>query len=195
MQCKFALDYRRTFTSPTTVWPCSSFYKLREKTLVHSVCCKEPILTSFLSCSCFAGITACRVSRSDYSVKILIQINKIVINVYLCRRKSLCIKRRISQIWLMKTKTFKEHRRYNTGKDRIVYLNILAKHRHTLTAQRTSTFLASKSTTMASVLVPVAYVIIVFGGLFVFSYFYRKRTSSAYCANGGLLSNPNIHFS
>ncbi|KAG6814327.1 hypothetical protein H0H92_013452 [Tricholoma furcatifolium] len=31
---------------------------------------------------------------------------------------------------------------------------------------------------MASVFVPVAYVIIVFGGLFVFSYFYRKHTSS-----------------
>ncbi|TFK42654.1 Pre protein translocase subunit Sec66-domain-containing protein [Crucibulum laeve] len=30
---------------------------------------------------------------------------------------------------------------------------------------------------MASVLVPVAYIIIVFGGLFVFSYFYRKHTS------------------
>jgi len=28
------------------------------------------------------------------------------------------------------------------------------------------------------VLVPVAYVIIVFGGLFIFSYFYRKRTST-----------------
>ena len=33
---------------------------------------------------------------------------------------------------------------------------------------------------MASVLVPVAYVIIVFGGLFVFSYFYRKQASSVY---------------
>ncbi|KJA20229.1 hypothetical protein HYPSUDRAFT_217124 [Hypholoma sublateritium FD-334 SS-4] len=31
---------------------------------------------------------------------------------------------------------------------------------------------------MTSVLVPVAYVIIVFGGLFVFSYFYRKHTAS-----------------
>jgi len=31
---------------------------------------------------------------------------------------------------------------------------------------------------MASVLVPVVYVIIVFGGLFVFSYFYRKHTST-----------------
>ncbi|PPQ63059.1 hypothetical protein CVT24_005914 [Panaeolus cyanescens] len=31
---------------------------------------------------------------------------------------------------------------------------------------------------MASVLVPVAYVIIIFGGLFVFSYFYRKKTST-----------------
>lgn len=31
---------------------------------------------------------------------------------------------------------------------------------------------------MASVLVPVAYLIIIFGGLFVFSYFYRKHTSS-----------------
>jgi len=31
---------------------------------------------------------------------------------------------------------------------------------------------------MASVLVPVAYVIIVFGGLFVFSFFYRRHTSS-----------------
>ncbi|KAF8163235.1 Pre protein translocase subunit Sec66-domain-containing protein [Crassisporium funariophilum] len=31
---------------------------------------------------------------------------------------------------------------------------------------------------MASVLVPVAYVIIVFGGLFVFSFFYRKHTST-----------------
>ncbi|KAG6854637.1 hypothetical protein C0991_004239 [Blastosporella zonata] len=31
---------------------------------------------------------------------------------------------------------------------------------------------------MASVLVPIAYIIIVFGGLFVFSYFYRKHTSS-----------------
>lgn len=30
---------------------------------------------------------------------------------------------------------------------------------------------------MTSVLVPVAYVIIVFGGLFVFSYFYRKHTA------------------
>ena len=40
---------------------------------------------------------------------------------------------------------------------------------------------------MASVLVPVAYVIIVFGGLFVFSYFYRKHTSSTSSANGPLL--------
>ncbi|KAH9484342.1 Translocation protein sec66 [Psilocybe cubensis] len=31
---------------------------------------------------------------------------------------------------------------------------------------------------MASVLVPVAYIIIIFGGLFVFSYFYRKHTST-----------------
>ncbi|THU99316.1 hypothetical protein K435DRAFT_498576 [Dendrothele bispora CBS 962.96] len=31
---------------------------------------------------------------------------------------------------------------------------------------------------MASVLVPVAYVIIVFGSLFLFSYFYRKRAAS-----------------
>ncbi|KIK08699.1 hypothetical protein K443DRAFT_672228 [Laccaria amethystina LaAM-08-1] len=31
---------------------------------------------------------------------------------------------------------------------------------------------------MASVFVPVAYVIIVFGGLFIFSYFYRKHTST-----------------
>jgi translocation protein SEC66 len=31
---------------------------------------------------------------------------------------------------------------------------------------------------MASVLVPVAYVIIIFGGLFIFSYFYRKRTAT-----------------
>ncbi|KAJ3513658.1 hypothetical protein NLJ89_g2836 [Agrocybe chaxingu] len=31
---------------------------------------------------------------------------------------------------------------------------------------------------MASVLVPVAYVIIIFGGLFVFSFFYRKHTST-----------------
>jgi len=31
---------------------------------------------------------------------------------------------------------------------------------------------------MASVLVPIAYLIIVFGGLFVFSYFYRKHTST-----------------
>ncbi|PFH50647.1 hypothetical protein AMATHDRAFT_144502 [Amanita thiersii Skay4041] len=31
---------------------------------------------------------------------------------------------------------------------------------------------------MASLLVPVAYLIIVFGGLFVFSYFYRKHSSS-----------------
>lgn len=31
---------------------------------------------------------------------------------------------------------------------------------------------------MASVLIPVAYILIVFGGLFVFSYFYRKRTAS-----------------
>ncbi|KAF7778782.1 hypothetical protein Agabi119p4_3127 [Agaricus bisporus var. burnettii] len=30
---------------------------------------------------------------------------------------------------------------------------------------------------MASVLVPVAYIIIVFGGLFVFSYFYRRHTT------------------
>ncbi|TFK29869.1 translocation protein sec66 [Coprinopsis marcescibilis] len=30
---------------------------------------------------------------------------------------------------------------------------------------------------MASVLVPIAYVIIVFGGLFLFSFFYRKHTS------------------
>jgi len=30
---------------------------------------------------------------------------------------------------------------------------------------------------MASVLVPVAYLIIIFGGLFVFSFFYRKHTS------------------
>ncbi|KAF9005584.1 Pre protein translocase subunit Sec66-domain-containing protein [Cyathus striatus] len=31
---------------------------------------------------------------------------------------------------------------------------------------------------MASVLVPIAYVIIVFGGLFIFSYFYRRHTST-----------------
>ncbi|KAF8797960.1 hypothetical protein BYT27DRAFT_7236898 [Phlegmacium glaucopus] len=31
---------------------------------------------------------------------------------------------------------------------------------------------------MASVLVPVAYIIIVFGGLFIFSHFYRKHTST-----------------
>jgi len=31
---------------------------------------------------------------------------------------------------------------------------------------------------MASILVPIAYIIIVFGGLFVFSYFYRKHTST-----------------
>ncbi|KAF8201449.1 translocation protein sec66 [Pholiota molesta] len=31
---------------------------------------------------------------------------------------------------------------------------------------------------MASVLVPVAYVIIIFGGLFIFSFFYRKHTST-----------------
>ncbi|EAU88444.1 translocation protein sec66 [Coprinopsis cinerea okayama7 len=31
---------------------------------------------------------------------------------------------------------------------------------------------------MASILVPVAYIFIVFGGLFVFSYFYRKHTST-----------------
>ncbi|KAG5653980.1 hypothetical protein H0H81_008848 [Sphagnurus paluster] len=31
---------------------------------------------------------------------------------------------------------------------------------------------------MASVFVPIAYVIIVFGGLFIFSYFYRKHTST-----------------
>ncbi|KAJ2913744.1 hypothetical protein MD484_g6675, partial [Candolleomyces efflorescens] len=31
---------------------------------------------------------------------------------------------------------------------------------------------------MASILVPVAYLIIVFGGLFVFSYFYRKHNST-----------------
>ncbi|RDB21294.1 Translocation protein sec66 [Hypsizygus marmoreus] len=31
---------------------------------------------------------------------------------------------------------------------------------------------------MASVLVPVAYIVIVFGGLFIFSYFYRKHTST-----------------
>lgn len=30
---------------------------------------------------------------------------------------------------------------------------------------------------MASVLVPVFYVIIVFGGLFIFSYYYRKRNA------------------
>ena len=33
---------------------------------------------------------------------------------------------------------------------------------------------------MASLLVPVAYLIIVFGGLFIFSYYYRKHTSSLY---------------
>ncbi|KAF8078018.1 translocation protein sec66 [Lyophyllum atratum] len=31
---------------------------------------------------------------------------------------------------------------------------------------------------MASVFVPIAYIIIVFGGLFIFSYFYRKHTST-----------------
>ncbi|GLB35023.1 putative preprotein translocase subunit Sec66 [Lyophyllum shimeji] len=31
---------------------------------------------------------------------------------------------------------------------------------------------------MASVLVPIAYIVIVFGGLFIFSYFYRKHTST-----------------
>ncbi|KAF8742346.1 hypothetical protein AX14_004904 [Amanita brunnescens Koide BX004] len=31
---------------------------------------------------------------------------------------------------------------------------------------------------MASLLVPVVYVLVVFGGLFIFSYFYRKHTSS-----------------
>ncbi|KAF7440434.1 translocation protein S66 [Pleurotus ostreatus] len=33
---------------------------------------------------------------------------------------------------------------------------------------------------MASILVPIAYVIIVFGGLYVFSYFYRNYTASKY---------------
>lgn len=33
---------------------------------------------------------------------------------------------------------------------------------------------------MASILVPVAYIIIVFGGLFVFSHFYRRHTSSMF---------------
>ncbi|KAK2466978.1 hypothetical protein APHAL10511_001236 [Amanita phalloides] len=31
---------------------------------------------------------------------------------------------------------------------------------------------------MASLLVPVVYILVVFGGLFIFSYFYRKHTSS-----------------
>ncbi|KAG5646657.1 hypothetical protein DXG03_002647 [Asterophora parasitica] len=31
---------------------------------------------------------------------------------------------------------------------------------------------------MASVLVPIAYIVIVFGGLFIFSFFYRKHTST-----------------
>jgi len=39
-------------------------------------------------------------------------------------------------------------------------------------------FLRIAISTMASVLVPVAYVIIVFGGLFVFSFFYRRHTST-----------------
>ena len=43
---------------------------------------------------------------------------------------------------------------------------------------------------MASVFVPVAYVIIVFGGLFIFSYFYRKHTSSMSSA----LSHFIAHF-
>ncbi|KAF8636719.1 hypothetical protein AX17_003522 [Amanita inopinata Kibby_2008] len=34
---------------------------------------------------------------------------------------------------------------------------------------------------MASILVPVAYVVIVFGGLLVFSYFYRRHSSSRVC--------------
>lgn len=33
---------------------------------------------------------------------------------------------------------------------------------------------------MASVLVPVAYVIIVFGGLILFSHIYRKRSASTF---------------
>jgi hypothetical protein len=46
---------------------------------------------------------------------------------------------------------------------------------------------------MASVLVPVAYIIIVFGGLFVFSYFYRRHTSSMrYTPLFPLLALPNI---
>lgn len=40
---------------------------------------------------------------------------------------------------------------------------------------------------MASILVPVAYVIIVFGGLLVFSHFYRKRNSSKNIPNTKLV--------
>jgi len=37
---------------------------------------------------------------------------------------------------------------------------------------------------MASVLVPVAYLVIIFGGLFVFSFFYRKHTSRELTQHG-----------
>lgn len=46
------------------------------------------------------------------------------------------------------------------------------------TSRRTRQHLSFLYSSMASVLVPVAYVIIIFGGLFVFSFFYRKHTSS-----------------
>lgn len=41
------------------------------------------------------------------------------------------------------------------------------------------------SPAMASILVPFAYLIIVFGGLLIFSHYYRKHTSSPYTISNG----------
>ena len=45
---------------------------------------------------------------------------------------------------------------------------------------------------MASVLVPVFYVLIVFGGLFIFGRFYRKRSASTPQAAMSLHTHPRI---
>ena|ERR1700722_3100546 len=48
----------------------------------------------------------------------------------------------------------------------------------------------AQSLSMASILVPIFYLLIVFGGLSVFSYFYRKRTAGR-CLRPGLCSDTS----
>ena len=63
--------------------------------------------------------------------------------------------------------------------DRPKHTRALANHSDSEKAVRTSYLPATKkSTTMASMLVPLFYVVIVFGGLWVFSSIYRRRTLS-----------------